>query len=179
MLIKKVNKAAQGHNRYCGPAVVSILTGCDTAQAARLLREVSGKRSVKGTTPRQVLDALEARGVVPVREMFPGIDARTALNTGTETDLQWHEPTCNHKSSANWRASQYNAKHAPTLAAWLKATKDERTAGRVYLLVAGLHWLVVSGRRYVCGITGDIVSIKDKRVRRRARVTGAWEVTKA
>lgn len=183
MLIKKVNRAQSGHNRYCGPAVVSILTGCDTAQAAALLRQVSGKRSIKGTTPREVLEALAAQGVSVVREMYPGGDARRAANAGVTFDPDWHlrwqEPETTHGANSKWQGSQRNAGRAPTLAAWLKFSKHERTAGRVYLVCAGLHWQVISGRRYVCGITGDIVSIKDKKVRRRARVTGVWELTKA
>jgi hypothetical protein len=64
----------------------------------------------------------------------------------------------------------------PTLARWLKESKDIRTPGRVFLLVAGNHWQLVSGRRYTCGRIREIVSIKDKRVKRRARVTHVWEL---
>ena len=46
----------------------------------------------------------------------------------------------------------------------------------MYLLVAGNHYQLVRGRRYVCGITKDIVSIKDKKVKRRARVTEVYEL---
>lgn len=35
MKIQAVRKAARGHNRFCGPAALSIVTGIDTAQAAR------------------------------------------------------------------------------------------------------------------------------------------------
>jgi hypothetical protein len=64
----------------------------------------------------------------------------------------------------------------PTLAGWLKASGRIRTAGRVFLIVAGRHWQLVSGRRYVCGITREIVSVRDKRVRRRARVHTVYEL---
>jgi hypothetical protein len=64
----------------------------------------------------------------------------------------------------------------PTLAAWLKLSKDSRTAGRVFLISAGTHWQLVSGRRYVCGLTREIVSVRDKRVRRRSRVKAVYEV---
>lgn len=65
----------------------------------------------------------------------------------------------------------------PTLAAWLKDTP--RPAGKVFLVCAGWHWQVISGRRYACGRTagGKPVSIRDKRVKRRARVSHVWEVT--
>lgn len=62
-----------------------------------------------------------------------------------------------------------------TLAAWLKANKSIRTPGRVFLLAAGNHWVVVSGRRIVCGKVMKIVSVRDY-PHRRARVTEAWEI---
>ena len=64
-----------------------------------------------------------------------------------------------------------------TLAGWLKGTVKERTADRVFLIVAGWHWQLVQGRRYVCGIVGDVVSIKDKKIKRRARVAEVYELT--
>ena len=60
MKIRKVNhgKKPSDKNSYCGPAVISSLTGCTTAQAAQILREVSGKTMIKGTTNRQMINAL-------------------------------------------------------------------------------------------------------------------------
>ena len=63
-----------------------------------------------------------------------------------------------------------------TLAAWLRESKSSRTTGRVFLVVAGNHFQLVEGRRYVCGRTRDIVSIKDKQVKRRARVEEVYEL---
>jgi len=65
----------------------------------------------------------------------------------------------------------------PTLSGWLKSSKTERTAGRVYLVNAGRHWQLVSGRKFVCGITGEVVSITHDKVRRRSRVESVWELT--
>jgi hypothetical protein len=48
MNIGPVIKAKTGHNRYCGPGALSIITGIDTAQAAAALREVSGRKAIKG-----------------------------------------------------------------------------------------------------------------------------------
>ena len=67
--------------------------------------------------------------------------------------------------------------HRPTLTQWLRHNRAERTAGRVYLIVAGNHWQMVSGRKYVCGITREVVSIKHPKVKRRARVTEVYELT--
>lgn len=63
-----------------------------------------------------------------------------------------------------------------TLAKWLQITP--RPAGKVFLVSAGNHYQVISGRRFVCSQTVDIVSVRDKRVHRRARVKAAWEITK-
>ena len=70
-----------------------------------------------------------------------------------------------------------NRKTGPTLAGWLKMSKEDRTPGRVFLIVAGWHWQIVSGRRYTCGRIREIVSINDKRVKRRARVAEVYELT--
>ena len=64
----------------------------------------------------------------------------------------------------------------PTLAAWLKGTQADRTEGRVFLVVAGNHWQLITGRRYACGRIGAIVSIRDEKVKRRARVTEVYEL---
>lgn len=65
-----------------------------------------------------------------------------------------------------------------TMAQWLKRTVKERKPGRVFLLAAGNHWQLVSGRRYVCGLSGEVVSVKHKACRKRARVTAVFELTK-
>lgn len=64
----------------------------------------------------------------------------------------------------------------PTLARWLRNTVKVRTKGRVFLIVAGNHFQIVSGRRYVCAQTEEIVSIRDKQVKRRARVKEVYEI---
>lgn len=74
-----------------------------------------------------------------------------------------------------WSAG-YRTRHKPTLAGWLRESKEDRTPGRVFLISAGHHWQLVSGRRYVCGRIREIVSIKDKRVKRRARVREVYEL---
>ena len=70
-----------------------------------------------------------------------------------------------------------NRSTGPTLAGWLKMSKEDRTPGRVFLIAAGHHWQLISGRRYTCGRIREIVSIKDKQVKRRARVAEVYELT--
>ena len=144
--IKPVNHGTTkaDKNRYCGPSVISAITGMTTGEASRLVRSISGVKSVKGTSTSQVRKSLRDCNIDMQRCSF-----NMALSRST----------------------------GPTLAGWLKQTVKERTADRVFLIVAGWHWQLVQGRRYVCGIVGDVVSIKDKKIKRRARVAEVYELT--
>jgi hypothetical protein len=137
-------------NGFCGPSAVSALTGMSSGEAARLLRHVTGKRSIKGTSTGAVRRALNMCGIQLVMR-------KTRL-----------------KFFINKKGERV-AQGEDSVAAWLKRTVADRTPGRVFLLVAGNHWQVISGRRYVCGISGEVVSITDKKVKRRAKVTEVWE----
>lgn len=136
MKLHRVNRP-RGHNRFCGPAAISAVTGMTTGDAAALIRKVNGKHSVMGTYTWEVLEALKRCGIHALRKTI---------------------------------------KPKSTLAQWLKATVKDRTAGRVFLISAGRHWQVISGRRYVCGISKDIISIRDKGCRKRARVKEVFEL---
>ena len=57
----------------------------------------------------------------------------------------------------------------PTLAAWLTATHGTR-GGKVFLVVAGNHYQLISGNRYVCGKVGSVVPLDHPTIKRRARV---------
>jgi hypothetical protein len=139
--LKPVKRAAKGHNRFCGPAALSIIAGIDTAEASAVIRHVSRKRSVKGTSNWDILRSLALLGF---------------------------------KASSAAKVDPLNLKTNPTLAAWLKS--DERDGQSLYLIAAGYHWQVVQGRRFCCGITKDIVSIRDEKVKRRARISGVWKI---
>lgn len=139
--LRPVKRAARGHNRFCGPAAISIIAGIDTAEAAAIIRHISRKRSVQGTTNWEIIKALSLLG---------------------------------YRSTSAAKVNPLDRKSNPTLAAWLKS--DERNGHDLYLIAAGNHWQVVQGRRFCCGITGEIVSIRDEKVKRRARVTGVWKI---
>lgn len=145
--IKPVNHGTtqRDKNRYCGPSVISAITGMTTGEAAAQLRAASGKRAIKGTHRSWVKTVLRWNDI----EMLPCRDV--------------------------WDI-KLNRTDGVTLAGWLKHTVKDRDANRVFLIVAGWHWQLVQGRRYVCGLTGDIVSIRDKRVKRRARVAEVYEL---
>ena len=143
--IKSVNQGPRGdRNRYCGPSAISCITGMTTGEAARLIRHVGGRKSVKGSSVREVTEALTMCGI---------------------------------KSEYKSFGMKLNRRTGHTLAGWLKATVKERTAKRVFLIVAGWHFQLVQGRRIVCGILWDPTSIRGKRVKRRARVSNVYELT--
>jgi hypothetical protein len=142
--LKPVKRAAKGHNRYCGPAALSIITGIDTAEASAVIRHVNKKRSVQGTYDWEIITSLNLLGY--------------------------------HVSSAA-KLNPLKPKDNPTLAGWLKS--DGRDGKTLYLVAAGSHWLVVQGRRYCCGKTSEIVSIRDEKVKRRARVTAVYRIDHA
>jgi hypothetical protein len=132
------NGTAKAHrNRYCGPAVISSLTGMTTAEAARLLRHVSGKRSITGVATRHLLQALKMCGIHITNKTF---------------DL-----------SDN-----------PTLIRFIES--DDRSPCVTHLIVAGNHFQLVRDNNFVCGKTKDLVSFKDSRVKRRARVKQVFEL---
>lgn len=137
--IKNVNRK-KGGNRYCGPSAISAITKLDTDQAAALIRQAYGRRTIKGSSVSEVWAVLRLCGY------------RVGNVTGQ------------------------TLKTKPTLARWLAANKAHRTPGRVFLLVAGNHFQLIEGRRYVCGIVGEVVSVKHEKVKRRARVTQVYEV---
>jgi len=144
--IKPVNHGTTkaDKNRYCGPSVISAVTGMTTGEAARLLRHVGGRKCIKGSYTSEVTGALSMCGIKSTYQNF-------GLKLGRSK--------------------------GPTLAAWLRHTVKERTAKRVFLIVAGWHYQVVQGRRIVCGILGEPTSIRDKKVKRRARVANVYELS--
>ncbi len=140
--LRPINRGPRD-NRYCGPAVVSFVTGQNTSDVSRYIRnKFRNGRPIRGTYDHEVKHAFRALGF----------------------DLNRAPVRVNNK--------------LPTLAGWLKAYKDMRTAGRVFLISAGHHWQLISGRKYACGRIGEIVSIRDKRVKRRCRVRNVWEISK-
>ena len=150
MKINPVNNAKGDLNRYCGPAALSIVTGMATGEAARLLRHHSGKASIKGTTDGQMIRAFRACGVTMKPIYFKPAEAKV-IRGKTET--------------------------RPTLTQWLRDSQSIRTPGRVFLISAGHHWQIISGRRFCCGRTKAIVSITAKGTNRRARVENVYELT--
>jgi len=159
--IHPVKNAKGDSNRYCGPAALSIVTGMTTGEAARLLRAQSGKASIKGTSSGQMQRAFKACGVTMKTIWFKPAEPKVMKKRLPGT---------------NWVIGSYTETR-PTLTQWLKDSQSIRTTGRVFLVSAGNHWQIITGRRFCCGIVKDIISITDKRANRRARVENVFELT--
>lgn len=137
LTIRPVKKATSQSRGWCGPSALSILTGLDTVDTARLLREVSGKPSIKGVGVVYMQRACERLGL--------GLREWTVVPTRA------------------WKASA--EPHTPldrplTLIRWLKDSRAARSSD-TFLIVAGHHYSVVQGRRYCCGLTKTIVGFAD------------------
>lgn len=141
MKLNPVNRTKSG-NRYCGPAVISSVTGCTTDEGAKFIRTLSGQRAVRGAFTCHIIESLRQHWGVRSHEHFHIRGGKTK----------------------------------PTLATWLRENRELLNPGRVYLIVAGNHFQLVSGRRYVCGLTRGVVSIKHDKVKRRARVESVHEL---
>jgi len=63
MQIGPVIRRTKRSNRYCGPAVISALTGLDTSDAAATIRAVTGLRLVMGVYEGHLIAALKKYGI--------------------------------------------------------------------------------------------------------------------
>lgn len=67
-----------GKNRYCGPTAIATVLGVSTDHAAAMIRQQSGKRSVRGTATRHLIGALREAGcTVKHWQQYPKADAKT------------------------------------------------------------------------------------------------------
>lgn len=161
MKIHPVKNVKGDSNRYCGPAALSIVTGMTTGEAARLLRAQSGKASIKGTSSGQMARAFKSCGVTMKTVWIKPAEAKVRTK----------------RDPFDGRVIGTYTETRPTLTQWLKDSQSIRTTGRVFLVSAGHHWQIITGRRFCCGIVKEIISITDKRANRRARVENVFELT--
>lgn len=166
MEIHPVKHVKGDMNRYCGPSAISIVTGMTTGEAARLLRHVSRKRSIKGTSSTQMYSAFEKCGIY-----------MKSLRVPLKPDPNISFDAQGHRWQRAVKTKDKQPDRRPTLAQWLRDSGDLRTAGRVFLVSAGNHWQIITGRRFCCGITRQIVGFTHDKVMRRARVSEVYELT--
>ena len=70
----------RGRNKYCGPAAISALAGVSTDDAARAIREYSGRRAVRGAHLLEVDYALH---------LLSGLRTVPTPNPGQLTLARW------------------------------------------------------------------------------------------
>jgi hypothetical protein len=98
------------------------------------------------------------------------VTRRKAIKGASTSSVQRALALCGVRQIDGW-----NFRQPTTLAAWLRSTAGTR-GGRIFLIVAGNHFQVVSGNRYVCGRTGAVVGLDDPKVKRRARMDRVMEL---
>lgn len=58
----KLNAITVGQNKYCGPAVLSILTGKSTDECASVISSINGKYNIEGVELKHLLEAASRLG---------------------------------------------------------------------------------------------------------------------
>lgn len=149
--IGEIRHPKVGRNRYCGPGAVSALTGCDTQQAAALMRKHSGRYSIKSSTGGEVWSALRALGY-----SVEDIHVKTERYT-------------------NSNGTSYN--RMPSLRNWLAQSKELRGSD-AFLVSTPTHWLVIQGNRRVCSLSKGIVFVDEHQPCMKQQMSGAYRITK-
>lgn len=63
MKIQNINRATNKSNGWCGPAVISSITGCTTDEAAKVIQEIRGNsRQVVGVDHTDLCEAFKRLG---------------------------------------------------------------------------------------------------------------------
>lgn len=93
--IKPVNHD-KGGNRYCGPAVLSAITGMTTSDSARLIRHVSGSKAVRGTSFYDLTRSLQLCGISAKRQSYD--DVKLSKTSGP-TLAQWLKLTVKERTA--------------------------------------------------------------------------------
>lgn len=68
--------AGQKHNQYCGPAAMAAITGLNTGECAKIMREVSGKRSIRGLSVQHMIRSLNHVGIAVASVEYEGDPSR-------------------------------------------------------------------------------------------------------
>lgn len=93
--IKPVNHN-KGGNRYCGPAVLSAITGMTTSDSARLIRHVSGRKAVRGTSFNDLTRSLQLCGINAKMQSYD--DVKLSKTSGP-TLAQWLKLTVKERTA--------------------------------------------------------------------------------
>tara|TARA_R110002020_G_C16097543_1_gene758410 strand:- start:119 stop:733 length:615 start_codon:yes stop_codon:yes gene_type:complete len=166
MKLRPVTKL-NGETAWCGPSVISSITGFPVAHIVRVIKDQRIKRGV-GYNER----CIDVRNEDGVGGSYETINVeRPVKGTGPSeiNECLRHygyrlEPTVNRPT--------YHNGNTPTIARWLKTRKDRN---EMNLVSAGHHWQLIKGNKFVDSFTQVPVFIR-KAPHRRARVNKVWKV---
>lgn len=150
-----------GSNGYCGPSVLSMLTGKSSDHGGPLDRKLKAiafqRKDIKGYRCSHMLTALERYGFNPkvtYNAGRSGIDPVKLSDTGNRV---FHP----RRTLNQWLSSEGKNRH-----------------GRTFVVAAYCHWFLVQGNRYFDRPYGFDVDVrKAPRVKRRGHMICAIEVS--
>jgi hypothetical protein len=82
----RLKSVTEGHNKFCGPAVLSIVTGRSTDECAYAISKVSGQYKVEGVTLRDLIKAADKLGFICTETPFGGHTMYSALTSIANKD---------------------------------------------------------------------------------------------
>lgn len=77
----KLKAVEFGYNKYCGPAVLSILTGKSTDECARVISRINGQYNIVGVTLTDLMKAAQQLGFITENMHVDGMSLFRALLT--------------------------------------------------------------------------------------------------
>jgi hypothetical protein len=121
----------RGANSYCGPAAIAALTGLTTGEAARQIRRLTGQRYVKGADIGSVLGVLRRNGIASDLLLPPSRSPRNIQYAAYDRVLNlWDSPkTIGQLCSGAFDTLRHDYP--------------------AYLVLVTMHYIVVSGDRFV------------------------------
>lgn len=141
---------------FCGPGIISVLTGHPVRTVERYVSFLRGKTGrVGGMWEREIINVLEAYGLVPIKI---DVEHRDGQHTFTY---------------ANGDKLTAKVKQRPTLIRWLRETREDRGED-VYLVITTSHALAVRGEWIVDNRTKEPKPYDLAKHYRRARVRSAY-----
>jgi hypothetical protein len=127
-----------GRNRYCGPAVVGMLTGTDSDAAATAIRSVSGQRAVRGSSRSAVRGALAAKGLTMTARTVAGVSSTPRKSTLTLAG--WQRCEARDKTNAttyllvagnHWLVTRGRSYFCGLVRQWVPLSEAPRRRARV------------------------------------------------
>lgn len=157
-----VNRQRPGIVRWCGPGVLSVLSGLDYDEIERRINDLRGEpgdKRVKGMMLIEIKEMIEELGLVWVEMPQLTVDGQyTARYT-------------------NGATAKCKVKRVPTFIRWLRETREVR-GDDVYMIFTGNHVMLAQGDMVVDNCTRGPVPYEKANHRRRARIICALCILK-